>query len=322
MILNRLKRRLARYPFAVKLKRRLDETLGFSAHLSKLTHANLEQVDRSVIEKKMMTYWTKDLGVSERTTRDWLAAALNFDRFGFDVEQIKRRFGSLSGKLVADIGCGWGSFLLLLQREGALLDACDLAAIHVEVAQLRVPQAHVIRADARSLSALASERFDFVLEHDVFEHIGDYAGDTGPIGKTYQDKLVNLRELRRIMKPGGRGFLSTGNFHFPYNGEVHLWFLHWFPFEHQQRYLQSLGLNSDRYWLCTWPQIEQLFAEARLRIDEVFTPPHDVESLKNTIMDLMKGYARANHVFGDILHELMSTKPEYMPSWMIFFSRA
>jgi len=117
MILNRLKRRLARYPFAVKLKRRLDETLGFSAHLSKLTHANLEQVDRSVIEKKMMTYWTKDLGVSERTTRTG-CAALNFDRFGFDIEQIKRRFGSLSGKLVADIGCGWGSFLLLLQREG------------------------------------------------------------------------------------------------------------------------------------------------------------------------------------------------------------
>jgi len=70
-----------------------------------------------------MTYWTKDLGVSERTTRDWLAAALNFDRFGFDIEQIKGPgFGSLSGKLVADIGCGWGSFLILLQREGALLD--------------------------------------------------------------------------------------------------------------------------------------------------------------------------------------------------------
>lgn len=321
MILSNLKRKLARYPFAVRVKNRLDETFGLSTHINKMVYANLEQVDRSVIAEKMVKYWTEELGVSEKTTRDWLAAALNFDRFIYDVEQIKQRFGCLTGKRVADIGCGWGSFLLMLQKEGALIEACDLASIHVEVAQMRVPSARVIRADARDLSALESNSFDFVLEHDVFEHIGDYTGDTGPIGNTYQDKLANLMELRRIMKPGGRGFLSTGNYQFPYNGEVHLWFLHWFPFMHQQRYLDSLGLNSDRYWLCTWEQIKQLFDEAELKIDEVFTPSHDVESLKNTVMDLMKGDQRANGVFGDILQELMNTKPEFMPSWMIFFSR-
>jgi 2-polyprenyl-3-methyl-5-hydroxy-6-metoxy-1,4-benzoquinol methylase len=294
---------------------------GLSTHINNLAYRDFELVDRSVIAEKMISYWKNELGVSEKTTKDWLAAALNFDRFVYDVDQIKQRFGDLSGKRVADIGCGWGSFLLMLQREGALLEACDLAQIHVEVAQMRVPDARVVRADARDLSALAPESFDFVLEHDVFEHIGDYSGDTGPLGKTYDDKLANLRELRRLMKPGGKGFLSTGNFQFPYNGEVHLWFLHWFPFTQQQRYLDSLGLDSDRYWLCTWEQMTRLFDEAELRIEEVFTPPHDVESLVATIRHLMRDDPRSNDVFGDILKELMNTKPEFMPSWMIFFSK-
>lgn len=316
-----IKKRLSQIPAAVHLKLRVENILGVSLTSKAQSYEHLEIVDRNCLAEKMVNYWTSELEVGERTARDWLSAAFNFDRYIFDVAIIKERFGSLAGKRIADIGCGWGSFLLLLEREGAMVEACDIVPIHVEVSQFRVPTAKVRQADARNLEGFADESFDIVLEHDVFEHVGDYQGDTGPIGRTHSDKLKNLKEIRRILKPGGRGFLSTGNYNFPYNGEVHAWFLHWFPYEYQQRYLKSLGLDSDRYWLCTWEQIVELFDAAGLRIDEVYTPPHDVQSMKNIILDFMKADYRINEEFGKILGELMNENPKFMPTWMIFFTK-
>lgn len=321
-MLTKMKRIAARLPYAMALRNYLAREYGLFTKIAVNSGDHLEIIDRNLISDKMQKYWMQDLGVSQITANDWLRAALNFDRYIYDVEQIKARYGSLSGKSVADIGCGWGSFLLLLSREGADVMACDVASIHVEVAQMRVPHAKVIEADARDLRGFQSDFFDIVLEHDVFEHVGNYSGDTGPIGRTYEDKLKNLRELRRILKPGGHGFLSTGNYNFPWNGEVNLWLLHWFPYEYQERYLKSLNLNSDRYWLCTWNQIKQLFKEADLRIDEVYTPPHDALIFKDRIINLLRNEPHINKEFEGILLELISAKPEFMPSWMIFFSKS
>jgi SAM-dependent methyltransferase len=317
-----LRRILMQIPAVVRLKDRIDRQLGVSWRIRAFANAHLEHVDRQLIIDKMMKYWTTELGTTEATAREWLSAALDFGRNQADLETMESRVGALHGKRVADIGCGWGTLLLLLDRAGATVSACDRAPIHVEVAKLRVPNATLAQADARDLGIYPDESFDFVIEHDVFEHIGDYTGDTGPMGRTREDKLKNLRELRRIMKRGGRGFLSTGNYSFPFNGEVHLWGVHWFPYEYQQRYLQSLGLNSDRYWLCTWRELEELFREARLQIDEVFTPPEDVKAFQARFAALFARDPSANATFNDILGELMLKHPAFMPSWRIFYSRA
>jgi hypothetical protein len=141
------------------------------------------------------------------------------------------------------------------------------------------------------------------------------------MARTYGDKLQNLKELRRIMKPDGKGFLSTGNYEFPFNGEVNQWFVHWLPFEYQQRYLKSIGIDSDRYWLCTWEQIQALFDEAGLVIDEVVTPPQDVITFQKRIMGHMKKDPSINETFGEIMKELMTSNPRFMPTWKIFFRR-
>jgi ubiquinone/menaquinone biosynthesis C-methylase UbiE len=317
-----LRRILMQIPLVVRLKDRIDRKLGVSWRVRAFANSHLEHVDRKLIIDKMMKYWTHDLGTTEATAREWLSAALDFGRNKADRENIEARLGPLRGKRVADIGCGWGTLLLLLDQVGAVVSACDRAPIHVEVAKLRVPKAEVVQADARDLSVYPDESFDFVIEHDVFEHIGDYTGDTGPMGRTREDKLQNLKELRRIMKKGGRGFLSTGNYSFPFNGEVHLWAVHWFPYEYQQRYLRSLGLNSDRYWLCTWPQLGELFQEAKLCIDEIFTPPEDVKAFQARFGALFAREPTANATFDAILGELMLKNPAFMPSWRIFYSRA
>jgi 2-polyprenyl-3-methyl-5-hydroxy-6-metoxy-1,4-benzoquinol methylase len=77
-------------------------------------HCELEMADRNLVVGKMVAYWTNSFGVSAKTAEDWLSAAFNFVRYMYDISQIKERFGDLSGERVADVGCGWGFFLLLL----------------------------------------------------------------------------------------------------------------------------------------------------------------------------------------------------------------
>jgi len=316
-----LKRQLRTMPGVDAFARRLDRALGLQQRRVLTRAQNIDQVPLSEFVPTMMRYWKTDLGVNTNTARDWLRTALDYPRFEHDVTEIRKRFGPLAGRRVLDVGCGWGSFLVLLAREGADLDACDVPEHHVEVAQRRVPGARVSQGDARTLERFPNAAFDFVLEHDVFEHVGNYENSTGPMGPSRPDKLQNLLALKRVLKPGGRGFISTGNYSFPFNGEVGLWAVHWFPFAEQQRYLRSVGLDSDRYWLCTWEEMKGLFDEAGLTIDEVTTPGPAAFDFRNRIMRCLKNERGANAEFADILLELMSTRPEFMPSWMIFFRK-
>lgn len=270
---------------------------------------------------RMLQYWSEVRGLGPRTVDDWLTTALDVSRYENDLQQIEAQFGSLAGKRVLDVGCGWGTFLMLLCRRGASVEACDVPAMHVEVARMRAPQARVTQDDARTLKGFDDDAFDFVLEHDVFEHVGDHTGDTGPMGQSYPDKLQNLRALKRVLKPGGRGFVSTGNYAFPFNGEVQLWAAHFFPFEDQQRYLQSVGIESDRYWLCTWAEVRQVFAEAGLIVERVATPRQAAAEFRDRFMKCLKGERGVNREFGDALFNLISTRPEFMPSWLIFFRK-
>jgi 2-polyprenyl-3-methyl-5-hydroxy-6-metoxy-1,4-benzoquinol methylase len=320
-MLGVLKRQLRTMPGLAAVARRLDQATGLRNRGVMTRAQTIDRVALSEFVPAMLRYWKEDLHVSEDTARDWLRTALDYTRYEHDVTEITKRFGSLAGRRVLDVGCGWGSFLVLLAREDANVDACDVPAIHVEVAQRRVPDARVVRGDARSLTPFPDATFDVVLEHDVFEHVGDYEGQTGPMGPSRPDKLQNLLALKRVLKPGGRGFISTGNYGFPFNGEVGLWAVHWFPFAHQQRYLRSVGLDSDRYWLCTWKEIQDLFEEAGLIIEEVTTPAAAARDFRNRIMSCLKHERGANAEFADILLELMSTQPEFMPSWMIFFRK-
>ena len=280
-----------------------------------------ERVDPSLFIPKMLRHWREARGLGSRTIDDWLVTALDLDRYEQDLREIEARFGALAGKRVLDVGCGWGSFLMLLCRRGAQVEACDVPAAHVEVAQMRAPEARVIQGDARVLEAYADESFDFVLEHDVFEHVGDHTRDTGPMGRSYPDKLQNLLALKRVLKPGGRGFISTGNYAFPFNGEVQLWAVHFFPFAGQERYLKSVGIESDRYWLCTWAEVQRLFAEAGLVIEHVDTPHQAARDFRDRFMKCLRGERGVNRELGDALLDLVSTRPEFMPSWLIFFRK-
>ena len=108
--------------------------------------------------------------------------------------RVAERFGlapsDLSGLRVLDAGCGAGAQSAFLARQGATVTSVDLSdAIEVAARLPDLQKASLAQADLLKLP-LADASFDLVYCEGVLQHTAD-AG------------LV-LRELRRVLRPGGR----------------------------------------------------------------------------------------------------------------------
>lgn len=119
----------------------------------------------------------------------------------------------LTDKVVLDLGAGLGQFSDQLRRQGA----SRVVALEYQPAKLRHWLSRGPQSDCEAVVAsamampFAAATFDTVFSHTVFEHLGD-AG-------------AALREIRRVLKPGGYALLSVNYFH--HRGGHHL-----FPYIH------------------------------------------------------------------------------------------
>lgn len=100
---------------------------------------------------------------------------------------------------VLDAGCGGGGMPLSLAEHAAFVVGIDpvnrFGDAGVRLARERgLPHLHFLQADGMRLP-FADGAFDLVLSHAVIEHV--------------QDAPLYLREMRRVMAPGGRMLLST-----------------------------------------------------------------------------------------------------------------
>lgn len=104
----------------------------------------------------------------------------------------------LGGRLL-DAGCGGGGMPLSFAEEAEQVVAIDLAprfddAGHRLAIERGVRNLHFARADGQALP-FKDASFDMVLSHAVIEHVAD--------------AQLYLRELVRVLKPGGFIYLST-----------------------------------------------------------------------------------------------------------------
>lgn len=117
----------------------------------------------------------------------------------------------IAGQPVLDIGVGAGRttpHLLELTRDYI---GVDYAAEMVEYCRPRHPGAQFATCDARNMAAFRDGQFAWVL----FSFNGiDYV--------TPEDRLQVLREIRRVLRPGGLFVFSTHNADKPVHGAFHL----------------------------------------------------------------------------------------------------
>nr|WP_078757509.1 bifunctional 2-polyprenyl-6-hydroxyphenol methylase/3-demethylubiquinol 3-O-methyltransferase UbiG [Lysobacter spongiicola] len=122
--------------------------------------------------------------------------ALNPARHGYVMARAR-----LEGASALDVGCGGGLLSEALAREGARVTALDLAPELVKVAKLHGLESGVaVDYRLQSVESLAAEQpgtFDVVTCMEMLEHVPD----PGAV----------IDACARLLKPGGRLFLSTLN---------------------------------------------------------------------------------------------------------------
>jgi SAM-dependent methyltransferase len=111
---------------------------------------------------------------------------------------------------VVEIGCGVGRLTRVIAERVASVQALDVSGEMLTIAQnenAALTNVVWIRGDGTSLTGIADASADAVVSHVVFQHIPDP-----------QITLGYVREVGRVLRPGGRAALHVSN-----DKQVHQW---------------------------------------------------------------------------------------------------
>lgn len=136
----------------------------------------------------------KNLGLSHFTHLDQPIGNWNYIRIADDIAQQLDR-----GHLL-DWGCGYGQMTYLLKQRGLQVTAFDLGQPDQRLPD--IPLCHnlnVIRSEHPTNLPFAENTFDAVLSCGVLEHVDEFSQGG--------NELESLREIARILRPGGLFFI-------------------------------------------------------------------------------------------------------------------
>lgn len=98
---------------------------------------------------------------------------------------------------VLEVGCGEGRGVALMMEKAAQFTAVDKIAPVIDDLQKKFPAGKFISMSLPPLHGLPDNTYDFVISFQVIEHI--------------QDDAFYLREIHRVLKPGGKVLITTPN---------------------------------------------------------------------------------------------------------------
>jgi ubiquinone/menaquinone biosynthesis C-methylase UbiE len=98
---------------------------------------------------------------------------------------------------VLEVGCGEGRGVATLLEKASAFTAVDKIKPVIDSLQERFPSGRFIAMNIPPLSGLPDNTYDFVVSFQVIEHI--------------EDDGLFLKEIHRVLKPGGRALITTPN---------------------------------------------------------------------------------------------------------------
>lgn len=138
-------------------------------------------------EQEFHDQWAAAIDVEGIRVRDYFeACTAPENRF------ILQQLGEVRGKYLLDLGCGAGENSVYFASRGARCVASDYSPGMVEVA-LKLAEANQVQVEGRVVNAMAIDvpdnTFDIVYASNLLHHI--------------PDPKLTLREMHRVLKPGG-----------------------------------------------------------------------------------------------------------------------
>ena len=109
------------------------------------------------------------------------------------LSEIQRYVGEAGGRLL-EIGCGDGDFLVEAEGVGFHVTGVEYAPAACDQARARLQRGEIICGELEK-AGLDDAQFDLCVLSDVIEHV--------------RDPLAFLREIHRLLKPGGAIFIAT-----------------------------------------------------------------------------------------------------------------
>lgn len=117
-----------------------------------------------------------------------------------------RRWGQTRNARILEAGCGLGTYAARLLEDSPHVYAFDIEKDRAEAALQRVPNVHVAAAEA---IPYPDNTFDLILSNEVIEHV--------------RDDQAAMKEMVRVLRPGGRVIIFCPNRWYPVETHGHYW---------------------------------------------------------------------------------------------------
>lgn len=131
-------------------------------------------------------------------------------------EYILPRIRAQEARSVLDVGCGVGAMVRTLLDHGYDAYGVDLPGLHRHWLRLQLPEDRMCIIDPDRLRLpFADGSLDFVYTLGVIEHIGTSNGHSDRLPDYHARREQWLREVYRVVRPGGAMLVGGPNRHFP-----------------------------------------------------------------------------------------------------------
>ncbi len=128
----------------------------------------------------------------------------SYKRYFFNsrFNQVIKALKPKKGEKILDIGCGTGFYVKYLINKDCKVTGTDISKIYINQAKEYAAGAKYLVCDAANLP-FDKNSFDKILMTEVIEHI--------------PDPIDAIKEIKRVLKPGGYAVITTPNKYSPMN---------------------------------------------------------------------------------------------------------
>ena len=192
--------------------------------MSEVEKKDSEKISEKQVEELIRQRWKtyNQQWMGEEKFEKLIQSKVNSDQLQHrHLSYLESNIGNLSDKVILDMGCGEGGFLVAVRKKGLKAVGTDLSKMALDIAHLQMScrpnlgnPSILIQSEGHHVP-FADNTFDLITSIDTLEHIPDLNGF--------------LKEISRILKKGGYFYANTPNRHWPYETHCRMFFLHWVP---------------------------------------------------------------------------------------------